>query len=73
MSIKQVIIQSEVTKEGLRSHGAYLSFPVHLDGTLLDVVQVMQLNLELFSWSLEVPAGKNKYRENDKRFQSMIS
>ncbi|CAL9748899.1 unnamed protein product, partial [Musa acuminata subsp. burmannicoides] len=57
-SIKQVIIQSEVQLElGLRSHGAYLLFPVHLDGTLLDVAQVMQLKQELFSWSLEVPAG----------------
>ncbi|CAL9047574.1 unnamed protein product [Musa banksii] len=47
----------KVTKERLRSHGACLSFPDHLDGTLLDVAQVMQLKQELFSWSLEVPAG----------------
>ncbi|CAL9183176.1 unnamed protein product [Musa hybrid cultivar] len=46
----------KVTKERLRSHGACLSFPDHLDGTLLDVAQVMQLKQELFSWSLEVPA-----------------
>ncbi|CAL9111939.1 unnamed protein product, partial [Musa textilis] len=62
-----------VTKEGLRNHEANLSFTVHLDGTLPDVAQVMQLKQELFSWSLKVPAGKKKYKKNDKRFQSTIS
>ncbi|WOK95217.1 putative serine/threonine-protein kinase [Canna indica] len=43
------IIPVKDTKDGTRSHEAYLLFPVHLDGTLLDLSKDMQSKKEFFS------------------------
>ncbi|KAG6537156.1 hypothetical protein ZIOFF_002241 [Zingiber officinale] len=36
------------TQDGSRKHEAYLLFPVHLDGTLLDLAKIMQSKKETF-------------------------
>lgn len=45
------IIRSQPTQEGSRNHEAYLLFPVHLDGTLLDNSKAMKAKKEVFSTS----------------------
>ncbi|XP_072970959.1 uncharacterized protein [Typha angustifolia] len=47
--IDNTIIAIKGTQEGSRNHEAYLLFPVHLDGTLLDIAQVMQTKNDFFS------------------------
>lgn len=36
-------------QDGSLKHEAYLLFPVHLDGTLLDIAEAMQLKKESFT------------------------
>ncbi|XP_054805328.1 uncharacterized protein LOC129308281 isoform X2 [Prosopis cineraria] len=45
------IISVKPTKETSWNHEAYLLFPVHLDGTLLDIAQTMKAKKEFFSTS----------------------
>lgn len=42
-------ISWQATKEASRNHEAYLLFPVHLDGTLLDNAQAMKAKKEALS------------------------
>ncbi|KAI9088357.1 hypothetical protein K1719_029806 [Acacia pycnantha] len=49
--LDHAIISVEPTKETSWTHEAYLLFPVHLDGTLLDIAQTMKAKKEFFSTS----------------------
>ncbi|XP_042428262.1 probable serine/threonine-protein kinase DDB_G0291350 [Zingiber officinale] len=46
--IDHAIIPVKGTQDGSRKHEAYLLFPVHLDGTLLDLAKIMQSKKESF-------------------------
>ncbi|XP_038978532.1 probable serine/threonine-protein kinase DDB_G0291350 [Phoenix dactylifera] len=46
--LDHAIIAVKGAQQGSRNHEAYLLFPVHLDGTLLDVTKVMQTKKEFF-------------------------
>ncbi|KAG1364332.1 putative serine/threonine-protein kinase [Cocos nucifera] len=46
--LDHAIIAVKGVRQGSPSHEAYLLFPVHLDGTLLDVAKVMQAKKEFF-------------------------
>eukprot|EP00262_Sarcandra_glabra_P007555 TRINITY_DN20433_c0_g1_i1.p1 TRINITY_DN20433_c0_g1~~TRINITY_DN20433_c0_g1_i1.p1 ORF type:complete len:343 (+),score=77.17 TRINITY_DN20433_c0_g1_i1:98-1126(+) len=47
--LDHAIIAVKGTQEGSRNHEAYLLFPVHLDGTLLDNAKAMKTKKEFFS------------------------
>ncbi|KAL5974446.1 hypothetical protein ACLOJK_031111 [Asimina triloba] len=47
--LDHAIIAVKGAQEGTRNHEAYLLFPVHLDGTLLDNATVMKAKKEFFS------------------------
>ncbi|CAL9079839.1 unnamed protein product [Musa acuminata var. zebrina] len=47
--LDHVVIPVKGTQDGSRKHEAYLLFPVHLDGTLLDIAKVMQSKKEFFT------------------------
>ncbi|THG08648.1 hypothetical protein TEA_015518 [Camellia sinensis var. sinensis] len=49
--LDHVIIAVKSTQEGSWKHEAYLLFPVHLDGTLLDNAKAMKVKKEFFSTS----------------------
>ncbi|KAA8542340.1 hypothetical protein F0562_023524 [Nyssa sinensis] len=49
--LDHAIISVKGTQEGSRKHEAYLLFPVHLDGTLLDNAKAMKAKKEFFSTS----------------------
>ncbi|KAG7944371.1 hypothetical protein I3843_15G097700 [Carya illinoinensis] len=49
--LDHAIISTKPTQEGSRNHEAYLLFPVHLDGTLLDNAKAMKARKEVFSTS----------------------
>ncbi|KAF7838576.1 serine/threonine-protein kinase 16 [Senna tora] len=49
--LDHAIISVKPTKETSWNHEAYLLFPVHLDGTLLDIAQTMKAKKEFFSTS----------------------
>lgn len=49
--LDHAIIAVKANQEGSWKHEAYLLFPVHLDGTLLDHVKVMKAKREFFSTS----------------------
>lgn len=49
--LDHAIIAVKANQEGSWKHEAYLLFPVHLDGTLLDHAKVMQTKKEFFSTS----------------------
>uniref|UniRef100_A0A2N9ESI6 non-specific serine/threonine protein kinase n=1 Tax=Fagus sylvatica TaxID=28930 RepID=A0A2N9ESI6_FAGSY len=49
--LDHAIIAVKPTPEGSRNHEAYLLFPVHLDGTLLDNANAMKAKKEFFSTS----------------------
>ncbi|XP_044466581.1 serine/threonine-protein kinase 16-like [Mangifera indica] len=47
--VDHAIISIKDNQEGSRNHEAYLLFPVHLDGTLMDNAQAMKAKKEFFS------------------------
>ncbi|XP_072963222.1 uncharacterized protein [Typha angustifolia] len=47
--LDHAIIPVKNKQDGSRIHEAYLLFPVHLDGTLLDIAKIMQAKKEFFS------------------------
>lgn len=49
--ISSIFFNWQPTQEGSWSHEAYLLFPVHLDGTLLDNAKAMKAKKESFSTS----------------------
>ncbi|KAK0586813.1 hypothetical protein LWI29_012722 [Acer saccharum] len=49
--LDHAIISVKATPDGPRNHEAYLLFPVHLDGTLLDNAKAMKAKKEFFSTS----------------------
>ncbi|KAM0979984.1 hypothetical protein ACFX13_016026 [Malus domestica] len=72
--LDHAIIAVKTTQEQSWNHEAYLLFPVHLDGTLLDNAKTMKAKKEFFSTSdvLQIFRQKHQKRSNLEKTMSQL-